>query len=188
MTGINSDSVYCTRAETYAKLDKEFSGGKYNTAYFGAVSELNANLADLDIPVFGKEFSGVTEKVYSYISKLGKKIITFNKGQAAKLRSGQIKQRGRALDARLITDEGKFVQHALTKLQSSNPTLYKNVISAMNRNANAQPTILNAFGADKDVGVAAAATIMTIGKINFANETDRDIMSIYLVQRRRSTH
>lgn len=183
---IGQTSGYCDRSERYDELDAQFSGGTADTTYFGAVSDMTENLANMDL-FGGKTVAGVTPAVDQYLNALSQGIAAFNEGQAAKINNGQIKEVGKALDLRLVKDEQKFIQKSLNSLQTSDRTLYTNVISTMNFNANRS----DVFGAinsltDSNIARAASKARAELGRsINFGSESDRNVMGKYMTEVRR---
>ncbi len=185
---VGQTSEYCDRSGHYDELDAKYSGGKTDTTYFGAVSDMTENLANMDLPG-GKAIAGVNPEADNYLNALSQGIADFNDGQAAKIDSGQIKETGRALDLRLVKDEQSYIQKALNGLQASNPELYRNVISTMNTNAN-RSDLFGSMNSVTDPNIARAANMARaeLGRaINFGSEADRNVMGKYMTEVRRSS-
>lgn len=183
---IGQDSDYCDRSDQYAQYDEMFRSDPANTTYFGAVSDMTANLANMDLPL-GHEVAGLTPQVDTALNDLSQGILDFNKGQVGRIESGQITETGPTLDARLVADEQRFIQGRLNQMQSSNPDLYNGVISTMNFNAN-RTDLAGAVNAMTAPNIARAANLARaeLGRpINFANERDRNVMGRYMALVRR---
>lgn len=183
---IGQDSDYCDRSDQYAKYDEMFRSDPAGTSYFGAVSDMTANLANMDLPR-GAEIAGLTPEVGAALNDLSQGIMDFNEGQVARIESGEITETGSALDARLVADEQRFIQGRLSQMQNANPALYNGVISTMNFNAN-RTDFWGGVNAMTDPNIAQAANLARaeLGRpINFANEHDRNVMGRYMAAVRR---
>lgn len=147
------------------------------TSYFGAVSDMTANLANMDIPVFGGA-AGFGPDARDFLNTTSQEIFEFNEGQFSKVMSGEITERGQALDMRLVRDEQVFLQGRLNKLAQSNPALHAEVISGMNTNAN-RTDVAGALNSITDPNIAQAANMARgqLGRlIDFNNINDRTTM------------
>lgn len=183
---VGQDSDYCDRSEHYDELDQIFSDAPADTTYFGAVSDMTENLANMDLPG-GDLIAGVSPEVGDYLNNLSQRIADFNDQQVARIESGEITETGRALDLRLVGDEQGFIQGELNQLQGSNPGLYGDVISTMNANAN-RNDFFGGVIAMTDPNIARAANLARaeVGRpINFASQHDRNVMGKYLTAVRR---
>lgn len=183
---IGQPSDYCDRSDQYAKYDEMFRSDPAGTSYFGAVSDMTANLANMDMPR-GADIAGLTPEVDAALNDLSQGIMDFNEGQVARIESGAITETGPALDARLVADEQRFIQGELNSMQSSNPALYAGVIDTMNFNAN-RTDFWGGVNAVTDPNIAQAANLARaeLGRpINFANEHDRNVMGRHMAAVRR---
>ncbi len=184
---VGQTSRYCDRSWHYDQLAAKYSGGRTDTTYFGAVSDMTENLANMDLPG-GKTFAGASPEADTYLNVLSQGIADFNDAQAARIDSGQIKETGRALDLRLVKDEQTYIQKSLNGLQSSNSRLYRDVIATMNMNAN-RSDVFGWINSLTDPNIARAADLARaeLGRaINFGSEADRNVMGKYMTEVRRT--
>lgn len=180
---LNYFSPYARRSRRYAAIQSQLeSAGFHRTFYFAAVSKMTANLANMDNPLLGS-LAGLSMEVRAYSNTLSQAIADFNDSQLSRVISGLIRERGRALDTRLITDEQRFIQGRLDRLAWQNPRLYRDFIRGVNRNANMDGLIDAANGwTDQDIADAADRTRTIIGgPIDFANEQHRIVMGEQMV-------
>jgi hypothetical protein len=176
--GVNGSSPYCGREGFYSKANADPAiGGK--TDYFKAVGAMTDNLANMDLPG-ARANAGIDDKTYNALDKLSQGIEDFNKGQIARLRSGEITGSRDQINRRLVSDEQKFITKQLGTMRQSDPSLYMSVISTMNRNANidlSSRTGIELSIANPGIMGAAQMTRSQLGRnIDFSNEADRTLM------------
>lgn len=179
------DSPYMTRSRRYREIQAELEArGFEDSYYFDAVGAMTENIASSDILPLGRYLSGLDEDVARYANGLSQGIADNNERQFQRVLDGDITERGRALDVRLVADEQRFIQGRLDALEQSNPDLFRRFTTQIDRNANMTGWIDGVnFVTDPHINMAADRARATIGgPIRFANETHRNIMGQTMAQ------
>jgi hypothetical protein len=180
---LNHSSRYARRSRRYATIQIQLEGAGFrDTLYFEAVSKMTANLANMDNTILGW-MANLNPQVRVYSNWLSQAIADYNESQLSGILSGAIRERGQALDSRVVRDEQRFIQVRLDNLARNNPSRYRDFVEGINRNANMN-VIFDAFSEafDPEIGEAADRTRRILGgPIDFANVRHRTIMGQQMV-------
>ena len=192
ISGVNSSSGFCTRAETYKQLDRQLQD---RTRFFAAASAATQELADVAVPVLG--MAGTSASTRAFLESTGETLQAANTQAVLMINTGLLSGSGPELDSYLIHREQSVVQQGLDDLHTQNPDAYNTAISELNGLLNGKSTmaanLLGAVGAARLETDGAYAQILggvrqSLGRdINFGNQGDREAIGNALVQHIRQT-
>jgi RHS repeat-associated protein len=172
---VNSHSTFCRRTREYMALHREFRG---KTSYFGAVSMMTTNLANLDVPGT-TGLSGITPQIREDLEGLSQGIMDHNQNQAERLRRGDISGTRADIDRRLVIYEQKFIT---AYLENMDPERRSNMLDLIDRGANGAVQNGAYLLTDTDVTATAIATRTLMGgPIRFEDEWHRTAMGLMMV-------
>ncbi len=187
---LNTNSLFCVRADTYASVDRILRDKTRFFAAASAVSLYGANTdagADLDVSL--SPLVGVSGTTSAFFSKLGEDLEKMNWNIVKSIQDGSLS--GENLDAQIVQMEQTTVQEALDDLKKTNPEEYARLITDANKALNPGKVArdLADFPSDKAFIQILDQVRRDLGRdIDFARQSDREAIGNKLIEHVRKTH
>jgi hypothetical protein len=160
---IAPNTQFCQNAQLYANLNRAYNG---RTTFFAAASVVSESLNYVNYPT-----SGVSERSANYLEVINRQLSNSNFMQRNVIvQSGSTQLEN---DRRFVRFEQNQVQRSLDRLQKSDPSGYKTLISEVNSGLNGARASSGFLQGELYANAIADARAAVGGKLDFSNKDHR---------------